>query len=46
MSEKHLRCNPHKIKGRNDAWWFEGEHTFDHPSCVIIRKALGEGCDA
>lgn len=23
MSNEHLLCTPHRIKGRKDAWWYE-----------------------
>ena len=23
MSDKHLNCNPHNIRNRPDAWWYE-----------------------
>lgn len=24
MADKHLKGDPHKIKGRDDVWWYDG----------------------
>jgi hypothetical protein len=38
VSEKHLQIDPHNIRGRKDAWWYEEPQGI----CVVVEPVRDE----
>lgn len=39
MGEHHLKLAPHKVKGRDDAWWYETVEGIE----VVVEKFVDHG---